>query len=146
MADNNQNREGGHKIKDATQAKPPFCDCVHEADCPLGKIGRLFEICRGTASGLTEQQCRDYRTYWEKSKDQPPKSLPTLKISDFPCIHRGEQIGTLDCGCSTPQIYQCSNPKTEFDTCIIRKEKPGRIEHNRCNCCEFIEQPGEKSA
>jgi hypothetical protein len=121
-----------------------FCDF----ETTKTKNGQYLYVCKlcGHSKTLTSARyvriCR--RTPVKQGKSNAPQK--SISIADFPCIHRGEQIGTLDCGCSTPQIYKCSNPKTKFDTCIIRKEKPGRIEHNRCNCCEFIEQPGEESA
>lgn len=59
-----------------------LCNCQTAADCQLKKTGRLFEICRGTAEGLTQEQCAAYRAHWTKTGElPPPKVIAERKVS-----------------------------------------------------------------
>jgi hypothetical protein len=57
-------------------------------------------------------------------------------ISDqLSCIHRGEVLGDLDCGCAgKPKVYACNI----HGKCAIRKMKPGDFGVVYCNGCEDI--------
>jgi hypothetical protein len=44
--------------------------------------------------------------------------------AELPCVHRGEVIGTADCGCAgKPKVYQCGIHRLAMD----RKLKPGMV-------------------
>ena len=51
----------------------------------------------------------------------------------LPCLHRGEAIRKLDCGCAgDSRVFACS----VFGECAIRKLKPGIGPDATCNICE----------
>ena len=52
---------------------------------------------------------------------------------EFPCLHRGEVLRKLDCGCAgDSRVFACS----VFGECAIRKLKPGIGPDATCNICE----------
>jgi hypothetical protein len=63
-------------------------------------------------------RCRCGKVHQGASK---PRRKP---IDPLACIHRGDSIGEIDCGCEgKPQAYQCGI----HGECMIRKLKPGPI-------------------
>lgn len=62
---------------------------------------------------------------------------PVYKQQDeaYQCIHRGEVLGDLDCGCAgKPKVYACDI----HGKCAIRKMKPGDFGVIYCNGCDDI--------
>jgi predicted GH43/DUF377 family glycosyl hydrolase len=66
---------------------------------------------------------------------------------NFPCIHRGEEVGSFDCGCGIgPQpIFKCNHPALGGKNCAIRlgstKYRPGGKDLMSCSSCDFSEKP-----
>ena len=57
----------------------------------------------------------------------------TSQPSDYPCIHRGQSLRVLDCGCAGDStVYACGL----YGECMIRKLKPGIGPDATCNLCE----------
>jgi hypothetical protein len=62
----------------------------------------------------------------------PAKSLP-YSPDPFACVHRGPQVGRLDCGCQgNTSIYSCG----VHGECMIRRLKPGKGPAATCNFCD----------
>lgn len=52
---------------------------------------------------------------------------------EFPCLHRGEVLRKLDCGCAgDSRVFACA----VYGECAIRKLKPGIGPEATCNVCE----------
>lgn len=59
----------------------------------------------------------------------PPRPLPPLpaaparpsaRPADRPCIHRGAELGWVDCGCSgRPQLWACASRHTSRPYCLL---------------------------
>jgi hypothetical protein len=92
----------------------------------------------------------DHPAYWEAWEGgYGPGQIKTgdpraVRKPDPACVHRGDIMGTADCGCAgKPKVYQCGI----HGFCMDRKLKPGRVpvvmEHSKqsvdmryCNACD----------
>jgi hypothetical protein len=95
--------------------EPGWCE-RHQVHKPAG----LVHLC---------QTNERYFRAWEEGRGPGQRSskqrLPVArKLPDPVCIHRGDKIGTADCGCAgKPVVYQCGVHGFAMD----RKLKPGRV-------------------
>jgi predicted GH43/DUF377 family glycosyl hydrolase len=65
----------------------------------------------------------------------------------YPCIHRGKELGTFNCGCGIGDqpVFQCLNQVLAKGKCVIRlgnaKFKPAGKDLLSCSDCDFSERP-----
>jgi hypothetical protein len=106
------------------------------------KSPRMVELC---GSGEHPGYWHAWENGYGPGQKRPTNSQPaTRKLPDPACVHRGDKIGTADCGCAgKPVVYQCGIHGFAMD----RKLKPGRVpvvmEHGKhqvdvryCNACD----------
>lgn len=65
----------------------------------------------------------------------------------YPCIFRGQQTGTYNCGCGLGDkpVFECNNPVLEKDRCVLQlgnaKHRPQSKHLMSCSSCDFAEKP-----
>jgi hypothetical protein len=67
----------------------------------------------------------------------------TSRLSDYPCIHRGQPLRVLDCGCAGDStVYSCR----VHGECMTRRLKPAMGPEATCNGCEDRDSPSNYAA
>lgn len=79
----------------------------------------------------------------ESSVADAPVIARTGEAPDMPCIHRGKNLVSLDCGCEGDStVYACG----VHGECMIRKLKPTLGPDCTCNLCEDRDAPANYAA
>lgn len=72
-------------------------------------------------------------------------SQPVRKVAppDLPCIHRGQSLRKLDCGCEgNSNVYACGI----HGECMVRRLKPAAGPDATCNICDDRDEPASYAA
>jgi len=114
---------------------------MNGCECPLAGFCERHQLHKGEKWHRLCQSSESYREAWDrraagngerrheevanraKAKNRAAKRLANQSTEPV-CVHRGDKIGTADCGCAgKPKVYQCSIHGLAMD----RKLKPGLV-------------------
>lgn len=110
------------------------CECLGRGDCPVHKIfkgTRQHAICKGTASGITEEQRAAYISHWYRTAGVTLENPDNETITVTPRAVKSMPI--------TPPVEPILGRFPGTNLAILLK-KCGVIVNEGCNCESWIAQ------